>query len=157
MIIEYFEIGNIRLLMIDPRELQNLIVELSGRMERIERFHAGRHSPPLSPAEMTGMRLIVRNAPVQMNAFAKGAGVPQSSATNLADKLCRRGLAARHRSESNRRVVTLTPTEAGRALIADIELEQVALCDELVAGVAPDEAGLLRQLLNRLTKNHKTN
>lgn len=137
--------------MIAGRELQSLILELASRMAQIEQSHANRYRPPLAPNEMTAIRFLVRNAPVQMSDLARGVGLPQSSATNLADKLCRRALADRVRPEANRRVVVLSATEMACALVADIEAEQVALCDELVAGVAPGEAELLRRFLGKLT------
>ncbi|MEM9473431.1 MAG: MarR family winged helix-turn-helix transcriptional regulator [Pseudomonadota bacterium] len=137
--------------MIAGQELQNLILELSGRMTQIEQDHASRFSPPLAPAEITAVRFIVRNSPVQMSELARGVGLAQSSATNLADKLCRRALAQRQRPEANRRVVMLMATDKACALIAAVEEDQVALCDELVAGLAADEADLLRRFLGRLT------
>lgn len=142
--------------MIAGQELQTLILELASRMSQIEQTHAKAHSPPLAPAEMTALRFIVKNAPVRMSDLARNVSLPQSSATNLADKLHARALVRRERPEANRRVVTLTPTAPARRLIAKIETEQIAVCDELVAELAPPQAELLRQILGQLSGNHAT-
>ena len=138
-------------MIISGDELQALILKLSDRMARVEQAYARTILPALAPAEMAALRYIVRNSPVRMSDLAQNVGLPQSSATNLADKLVSRALIERERPETNRRVVMLSATRTAHRLIKDIEAEQVALCDELVAGLEPGEAGVIRGLLNQLS------
>ncbi|WP_295808309.1 MarR family transcriptional regulator [uncultured Nitratireductor sp.] len=49
--------------------------------------------------------------------IAGNAGVGQATATSLVDKLEARGLVTRTRSERDKRVVWVAPTEVGRALL----------------------------------------
>lgn len=141
--------------MILGRDLQTLIVEMRERMTTIERSYLARFSPALSPSELSALRFLVRKGSPHMGDLAAGIGIPQSSATNLVDKLCRRGLVTRTRPATNRRVVTLQAQKKAMALISEIEAEQIALCDELVAGIAGENADLIRQLLEQLAKRNE--
>lgn len=137
--------------MVAGQDLQALILRLAGSMAKIETEAAAQFSPPLAASELTALRFIAQQTQVRMRDLAQNVGVPQSTATNLADKLIARGLVARARPETNRRVVTLSLTDASMRLISEIEGKQVALCDELVAGLGPAHADVLRQILGRVS------
>ncbi len=142
--------------MIGGQDLQTLIVELSQRMAQIETRYADAQEPPFAPAEMTMLRSVVREGAVRMSDLAASVKLPQSSATNVADRLCARDLVERKRPETNRRTVLLSATRKARRLMKKIEAEQLALCDELVAGLASEQAELLQNLLGQLTESRAT-
>lgn len=65
-----------------------------------------------------------------MSQFAASLGLSSGSATSLADRLVRAGLAAREFDDRDRRIVRLTATESGQTLLAEHKLRrESALAD----------------------------
>lgn len=58
---------------------------------------------------------------VTMTNLAQGISVPMSTATGIVDRLVKKGLLKRGKSEEDRRVVTVSLTENGRVLVADLK------------------------------------
>src|ERR1700744_4911905 len=72
------------------------------------------------------------------------------SLTRLTDQLVKRGLVARQRSESDRRVVRLGLTPRGRALVEALAPRVMNLWNGLLAGFSHAEVDTLIALLTRL-------
>jgi DNA-binding MarR family transcriptional regulator len=72
------------------------------------------------------------------------------SLTRLIDEMERRGLVARSRSETDRRVVTLSLTARGRALVEQLAPRVMNLWNGLLAGFSHAEVETLINLLTRL-------
>jgi DNA-binding MarR family transcriptional regulator len=65
-----------------------------------------------------------------MSQFAASLGLSSGSATSLADRLVRAGLAAREFDDRDRRIVRLTATESGQTLIVEHkQRREAALAD----------------------------
>jgi MarR family transcriptional regulator, organic hydroperoxide resistance regulator len=88
------------------------------------------------------------DAPVRE--LAAEAGVTASTATRILDALDRRGIVRRHRTDHDRRVVTVTLTELGRELLTEqdawLQSRQLAFHAEL----PEEERRLTPDLLVRL-------
>jgi DNA-binding MarR family transcriptional regulator len=70
--------------------------------------------------------------------------------TRLVDQLEKRGLVERVRSTSDRRIVNLSLTAAGRALAKSLSVRVVEYWNDMLEGFTHDEAALLVSLLSRL-------
>jgi DNA-binding MarR family transcriptional regulator len=73
------------------------------------------------------------------------------SLTRMIDQLEERGLITRLRSEADRRVVMLTPTPKGAALVESVLPQVVDFWNKLLGGFNQDEIKTLIKLLSRLT------
>ncbi|MDQ4139943.1 MAG: MarR family transcriptional regulator [Bacteroidota bacterium] len=71
-----------------------------------------------------------------------------SNATRLVDKLLEKNLVARCQCTANRRKIDITITEAGLALLKQIE-EKIPPFEELFPAITPEEATILGQLLDK--------
>ena len=85
--------------------------------------------------------------------LAREYGIDASAVTRLIDRLEKRGLITRLRSEADRRVVRLALTAEGHALAAKIPAIFTAVIDKLTAGFTPEEVGFLKSMLRRILLN----
>jgi len=72
------------------------------------------------------------------------------SLTRLVDQMVERGLVVRGRSETDRRVVTLSLTPRGRSLVESLAPKVMHFWNELLAGFSHAEVDTLINLLTRL-------
>jgi DNA-binding MarR family transcriptional regulator len=73
----------------------------------------------LPPPQMRALFMLRHGGDLTMHEVAGGLGVAMSTATQLADRLERLALVERRADASDRRVVRLALTDAGRAAIAE--------------------------------------
>jgi DNA-binding MarR family transcriptional regulator len=85
--------------------------------------------------------------------LAREYGIDASAVTRLIDRLEKRGLITRLRSEEDRRVVRLALTEEGRALAGQIPAIFTGVLDRLLSGFTPEEVGFLKSMLRRILLN----
>ncbi|MCL6477147.1 MAG: MarR family transcriptional regulator [Peptococcaceae bacterium] len=75
----------------------------------------------LSKLELLALIQIGKFQSITMTSLAQGISVPMSTATGIVDRLVKKGLLKRGRSEKDRRVVTVSLTESGRSLVSDLK------------------------------------
>jgi DNA-binding MarR family transcriptional regulator len=85
--------------------------------------------------------------------LAREYGIDASAVTRLIDRLEKRGLITRVRSEEDRRVVRLALTEEGRVLAGKIPAIFTQVLDKLLGGFTPEEVGFLKSMLRRILLN----
>lgn len=85
--------------------------------------------------------------------LAREYGIDASSITRLIDRLEKRGLITRLRSEEDRRVVRLALTTEGLALATKIPTIFTDVIDKLTAGFTAEEVGFLKSMLRRILLN----
>ncbi len=61
----------------------------------------------LSPPELRSLIWLYQNGRTDMSSFAEGIDVPLSTATRIVNRLVKKGIAIRHRSEIDRRTVEI--------------------------------------------------
>lgn len=96
----------------------------------------------VSMAHLHVMSMLERHGPMTMTHLADATGVSVSNATGLVDRMEERGLVDRLRDDPDRRVVHVTLTSDGRAALAEIEVLQTGLLDEILARL--DDRQLMR-------------
>ncbi|MFP1631180.1 MarR family winged helix-turn-helix transcriptional regulator [Zhengella sp. ZM62] len=72
----------------------------------------------LTVPQLIVLEIVARNDRVAPKTIAAQAGVGQATATTLIDKLERRGLVSRTRGQRDKRIVWVSVTEEGRAVLA---------------------------------------
>ena len=75
----------------------------------------------LSRFELLALMLSEKLQTVTMSNLAQGMSVPMSTATGIVDRLVKKGLLKRGRSEEDRRVVTVSLTDNGKTLVEDLK------------------------------------
>lgn len=75
----------------------------------------------LSRFELLALQLSEKFQIITMSNLAQGMAVPMSTATGIVDRLVKRGLLKRDRSEEDRRVVTVSLTDNGKALVENLK------------------------------------
>ncbi|MDR5813710.1 MULTISPECIES: MarR family transcriptional regulator [unclassified Caballeronia] len=85
--------------------------------------------------------------------IAREYGIDASAVTRLIDRLEKRGLLSRVRSEEDRRVVRLALTDEGHATAERVPAIFTRVLDHLLTGFTPEEAGFLKSMLRRILAN----
>jgi DNA-binding MarR family transcriptional regulator len=86
--------------------------------------------------------------------LAKQYGIDASAVTRLLDRLEKRDLLVRVRSEDDRRVVKLRLTEQGRVYAARLPALYEVVLDKLLRDFSSPEIGLLKSMLRRMLANN---
>ncbi|MBP0589075.1 winged helix-turn-helix transcriptional regulator [Paraburkholderia sp. LEh10] len=85
--------------------------------------------------------------------LAREYGIDASAVTRLIDRLEKRGLLTRVRSDEDRRVVRLALTAEGQAIAARMPAVFTGVTEKLLSGFTPEETGFLKSLLRRVLAN----
>ncbi|HYS66980.1 MAG TPA: MarR family winged helix-turn-helix transcriptional regulator [Paraburkholderia sp.] len=85
--------------------------------------------------------------------LAREYGIDASAVTRLIDRLEKRGLLTRVRSNEDRRVVRLALTPEGHAIAAKMPAIFTGVLDSLLGGFTPEEVGFLKSMLRRVLIN----
>src|ERR1700744_3561652 len=86
--------------------------------------------------------------------LAREYGIDASAVTRLVDRLEKRGLLTRVRSNEGRRVVRLALTPEGHAIAARMPVIFTSVLDGLLSGFTPEEVGFLKSMLRRVLANN---
>jgi DNA-binding MarR family transcriptional regulator len=86
-----------------------------------------------------------------MHELAQAQSIGLSSATALADRLLRLGLAQRTSDPDDRRVVRLVPSEGAAALVARFRHAKCASARHALQSLDDDEVATLLALLGKMT------
>jgi DNA-binding MarR family transcriptional regulator len=114
-----------------------------GLLER----RAGEHRISVIQTRLLG---VLRDRTPTMNELATLLGLDKSSATGLVDRAERRGLVTRVPSSSDRRVVLVQLTDAGRALVAEASAGFESDVGTLLERLSAPDRSLLVGLISRL-------
>jgi DNA-binding MarR family transcriptional regulator len=86
--------------------------------------------------------------------LASFIGIDRAAITRHLDRLEKQGLAKRHHSETDRRVVNILLTQKGDALISDLAAASMATNAKFTTGHTETENDTVRRLLKKmLSKN----
>ncbi|MFM2342089.1 MAG: hypothetical protein RLZZ592_1742 [Pseudomonadota bacterium] len=90
---------------------------------------------------------------VTVASMARDLDVDPAAVTRMFDRLEAKGLVQRDRSTTDRRVVQLALTEAGRAVAEKVPPVLVEVLNAHLAGFQPEEFEMLMSLLRRMDAN----
>lgn len=114
----------------------------------------------LSVFELLALMMSDKYQTVTMSSLAQGMSVPMSTATGVVDRLVKKGLLERGRSEEDRRVVTVSLTESGSEVIEDLKELLFSNLDRVRGILTVEEfetaLELLRKLILGFQKDERT-
>jgi DNA-binding MarR family transcriptional regulator len=102
-----------------------------------------------SPPEMRSLMVLGRLGKTVMSDFAKGVGVPLSTATRIANRLVKKGIVVRHRSDTDRRIVEVDLSPIGYEYKAKFHAKRLKLTQKLLAPLSDEERETLLFLMER--------
>jgi DNA-binding MarR family transcriptional regulator len=124
------------------------------RVRQLRNLLAARSVAALTPTglptgSLTILSLIAANPGRSQAALARRAGINKSALVGIVDQLEKAGLAARDRSEVDRRRNTLTVTESGLAAMEAMHEAAKAIEEPLREALGKEDVEILAGLLER--------
>lgn len=103
-----------------------------------------------SKNEIFALLFIYRRDQVTMSDVAQYMNIPLNTVTGVAGRLEKKGLVQRQRSESDKRVVTISMTESGKNFMSE-ELSGLGLYfEKVMSGLSEDEKVNLFQIIDKV-------
>lgn len=137
-------------------DLDTSPIDVLGRIQRIASISnhrldidLARHG--ITRSEFNVLSAIARaDAPLRASEVVSTTLLSGASITKIADALVSRGLMVREKSARDGRVVLMTLTDAGRAVVDDALPRRLADDERLIAGLSTDERQMLTTLLRKV-------
>ena len=92
-----------------------------------------------SPTQLSALATVERRGPVTLGSLAEAERVKPPTMTAAATRLVADGLLARHVDESDRRIVRVTITPAGRQLLARNRSRKTAELERRLRRLSPED------------------
>jgi DNA-binding MarR family transcriptional regulator len=125
-------------------------VELMGAERRL-RARDQRCGPgELTQGQIRALFTIDKSGEATAGELAKAAELSPASVSSMLDHLERDGIVSRHRSASDRRVVVVTLTDSGRALLDDKREAWRARGAQALAGVSDEHLVAAADVMHRM-------
>ncbi len=137
------------------QRLHTALDRLVRRSQSADAEVAARARVSLDATEVEAVKLIGGFGALAMRDFSNRMRIPASTATSVVDRLERKAIVARERNAADRRVVQLSLTAAGKAVLQDITDEHLRLCREMLAAFSPGEQDVLLDMIQRLSNGAK--
>jgi DNA-binding MarR family transcriptional regulator len=103
----------------------------------------------LTPAQLEALTFIARHGGCSTKTLSEGLRISIPSATRSVDRLVRKQLVDRRESGVDRRLVMLTATPAGEALLHAVQQVRVQRLADALGSLTPAEGAQLLTLLER--------
>lgn len=103
----------------------------------------------VSPPEGRALVWLGKRNSCVMSEFARGLGVPMSTATHWVDRLVEKGFLVRKRSDADRRVVQIELSEMGKRVDKRFYAHRLAASRKLLASLTQKEQEELIRLINK--------
>lgn len=105
----------------------------------LKRWHAG----TLSLIHLNVLMLLRFNGPMTMSRVADTLDVSVASATGIIDRMEKKGVIERRRSDEDRRVVEVHVTDAGEAVFSAMQAERQARMANMLSDVGENDLAAL--------------
>ena len=136
----------------EPSETVSLRISA---VARVHRQHAGAllHGLGLSAGQELLLMLLWEKQPRTQAELTREMAIEPPTTSKMLSRLERAGVIARNRSESDRRTVLVTLTEAGRVLEGPVNAAWRTLEEDTVGALTPEEQDQLLVLLGRVLES----
>lgn len=140
-------------------QTRNRTIYLIKRAEMAVRagLEAALRDVAVTPGQYTILSLLAARADQSSAGLARRAGVTPQSMSETIAQLERKGLIARAENPEHRRILHISLTEAGSALLAQCEARVDALEAALLDGLSEDRLASLREDLHAITQKSEAN
>lgn len=105
----------------------------------------------LSKTELFTLLQVERNGEIIMSQIADFISIPMSTATGMVERLVKKGYIERVRNDSDRRIVTIRLTDAGKKLTGDIKVVVMNMVKVVMDDLTEQEQALLYKLFFKVT------
>jgi DNA-binding MarR family transcriptional regulator len=102
-----------------------------------------------SPPEMRSLMWLGRSGVTVMSDFAKGIGVPLSTATRIVNRLVKKSLVVRRRSDLDRRIVEIDLSPMGYEHKARFHAKRLKISQKILAPLSGPERETLLSLMEK--------
>jgi DNA-binding MarR family transcriptional regulator len=109
----------------------------------------------VSREEIRAMIMLRTSGRAIMSDFAGALGVPLSTATHTVDRLVKKGLVVRNRSEEDRRVVQVEMSEQGKKIQAALRARHQAMARSWLEPLSPAERQTFLDLMAKIALRAK--
>lgn len=103
-----------------------------------------------SKNEMLALVHVYRAGETSMSRLAEYVGVPLNTATGIVNRLEKRGLVQRWRSEQDKRVMVVRITKQGSGQVASVMESVGSIVGRIFAGLTDEERQVLLKVIGRL-------
>lgn len=137
------------------RERSETISLRISAVARVHRQHAGAllHSLGLSAGQELLLMLLWEKEPRTQAELTREMSIEPPTTSKMISRMATAGLIVRNQSESDRRNVLVTLTEAGRALEGPVNAAWTTLEEDTVGALTPAEQDTLLDLLGRVLES----
>ena len=133
------------------RQARELMLRMTKIIDSI--IIPGKHPLPdlaVTPREIKVMILLGDKGETTMTELAAAIDAPLSTVTRIADKLERKGLILRSRSDRDRRIVVVAASEKGQMLHNSMREQQLAVSHKMLELLGSDEREVFLELMARM-------
>jgi DNA-binding MarR family transcriptional regulator len=107
----------------------------------------------VSSTQLHVLFMLLSDGPTTMSRLAEALDVSLPNVTGLVDRMVEHGLVVRGRDSDDRRVVTVSPTEAGKAQADEIDLVRRRALAQLLNRLNPTQQAQALQIFAALRRN----
>ena len=107
----------------------------------------------MNPADMHALMYITQNPKCMASKLSDFLGVAPTTVSSIIDRLVKKELITRSRTDGNRRIVQLELTEIGKKVSNAVKQEQLSHCAEMLLPLNDEERQLFAALLKKTTQD----
>ncbi len=134
----------------DPENLEHKMRQLDDLFVRLQHAKSGQSLSKkfgLTPTQAFILWHLGKNGQAKASDLAKVAGLSPGAVTQVCDELVRENLVVRTRSIDDRRVVHIEISEAGQAIILEIQNERTKLMRLIFETLSLEEADIYLRVI----------
>jgi len=137
---------------VGPPDTTTLLREIGQLLRQLTRLVGGADDgPPMTATQRIALVELGEEGPLRLNDLAQRMGTSTPTASRAVDTLEALGLVTRAPDADDRRALSLTVSERGRALLDERLARAAAAFDPATASLSVDERRELLALLRRMT------
>lgn len=137
----------------DVDRLTDYMERMLFKMKSVDRFCMGELTEGPTFTEFQVVIFIGKNGPARMSDIARRLSISVSNLTVVVDKLVKKKLAERARSEEDRRVVVVRLLDNGAGISANHHRMKLEVSRDILSGLEREDRLKYIELMEKITKN----
>jgi DNA-binding MarR family transcriptional regulator len=138
----------------DIDRIVETILYLYAESRRVTKTQAREHG--LTGPQVSALKILEAMGELSLSELSAKMSARNSTLTGIVDRMERDGLVVRERSQSDRRVVLIKPTEKGRALAASVPVSAMEVFGKALHSLDETDRRELRRILGHLADHVRT-
>ncbi len=133
-------------------DLQDLIQDILKQFQSVNAAACNGPHVGLNLQELRCVEILGNEGPRIMRELSEALGVAVNSMTSIVDGIERKGLVVRHRSDSDRRIVRVELTDAGRVIYASVVEVHLRLFRSMLGALGEDEQEIFMEFIRKIAR-----